>query len=234
LVLTEYEKEANKIKEGASHTKNFKFPPVLPVVFYDGPDHWAAETNFLNKTELSEVFGKYVPNFEYELVALNQYSKADLVRFGDVLSLIMLVDKIRKPEEISLLSQLPQDYADQLALNIPEHLKKIIADVITVLLSRIKAPKAEIDRVTEKIYKRGIQEMFELLEQYDVQETRRLEREKTQKEMREEMQKIMQAKEREMQAKERESVRRLRQKNLSNEEIADVLGVSIETVRDTI
>jgi DNA-binding transcriptional regulator YiaG len=188
---------------------------------------------------MAGVFAKYIPKFEYELVALNRYDKEDLIRFGDMLPLIMLIDKIRKPEEMSLLSQLPQDYAERLALNIPEHLKKLLADVITVLLTRIHVPKQEIDNITEKIYERRIQEMFTLLEPYDVQETRRLEREKTEKEMRKEMQKITRAKDKEIleerkkvQAREMEAARKMRQKNMSDKEIAEILNIPIETLRD--
>jgi hypothetical protein len=189
---------------------------VLPIVFYDGPGKWTAETNFLNKTEMAGIFGKYIPKFDYELVALNQYSEADLIRFEDILSLIMLIDKIQTPGEFSLLSKLSPDYGERLdALNIPHHLRELLANVITVLLTRINIPKEEIDRVTEKIYQRRIHEMFTMIKPYDVQETRRLEREKTEKKMekiiqaeREKTQAALekaQAKEKEAQAKEREA-----------------------------
>jgi hypothetical protein len=175
LVLTEYEKEANKAKDGASSAKDFKFPPVLPIVFYDGYGTWTAETNFLDKTEMADVFGQYIPTFEYELVALNRYSEADLTKFGDILSLIMLIDKIHTSDEFSLLSKLSPDYGKKIdALNIPHHLRELLANVITVLLARINIPQDEIEKVTEKIFKRRIQEMFTLIEHYDVQETRRL------------------------------------------------------------
>ena len=177
LVLDDYEKEANKAQAGISFTKDFKYPPVLPIVFYDGEGSWTAETNFLNKTSLNEVFKKYIPSFEYELVNLNTYSQADLVKFGDTLSLIMLIDKIKTAEGISKLSELPPDYVEKLALNIPPHLNKLIADVITVLLNKINIPQTEIETITEKIYRKEYQEMFTLLEDYDVQATRREARE---------------------------------------------------------
>jgi hypothetical protein len=71
---------------------NFRYPPVLPIVFYDGPTRWTAERNFHDRTALAEEFGKYIPSFEYELVDLNQYSRETLIEFGDALSLIMLID----------------------------------------------------------------------------------------------------------------------------------------------
>ena len=103
MVLADYEKEANKVNENASFAKGFKFPPVLPVVLYDGDSKWTAEKNFLNKTELSEVFEKYIPKFEYEVVNLNEYSEQDIASFGDALSLILIIDKIRPDGGMSVL-----------------------------------------------------------------------------------------------------------------------------------
>jgi hypothetical protein len=91
LVLDDFEKEAEKKDKGASRRKGFRYPPVLPVIFYDGKGKWTAERNFLDRTELNDVFEKYIPKFEYELVNLNEYSEQDLFKFADALSLVMLV-----------------------------------------------------------------------------------------------------------------------------------------------
>ena len=186
LVLTDYEKEANKKNKDASRAKGFKFPPVLPIIFYDGEGKWTAEMNFIDKVELNDVFCKYIPKFEYELVSLGDYSEEDLARFGDALSLIMIIDKIRTAEGFNVLSKLPKDYIEKLQLNIPQHLNKLLADVITLLLKRISVPDKEIDEITDKIYTRRIQEMFTLIDNYDVQETRRVAREEGRVEGREE------------------------------------------------
>jgi len=84
LILNEYEKEVNK-DTNISYTKDFKYPPILPVIFYDGEGEWTAETNFLHRTEMSEIFEKYIPKFEYELVSLKEYSFTDLADFGALL-----------------------------------------------------------------------------------------------------------------------------------------------------
>ena len=97
LILNDYEKEVNK-EEKITHTKDFKYPPILPVIFYDGETEWTAEMNFLNRTEMSEIFAKYIPKFEYELVSLKEYSFTDLADFGDTLSLFMMVDKLQTAE----------------------------------------------------------------------------------------------------------------------------------------
>ena len=177
LVLSDYEKEVNKGDKNASFAKDFKFPPVLPIVFYDGDSEWTAEMNFIKKTELSDIFEKYIPKFEYELVNLNEYSEQDIASFGDTLSLILLIDKFRPDGGMRVLERLPTDYFERLKRNIPPHLYKLLADVIIVLLKRIKVPDDEICEVTDQIYERRIQEMFPFFENYDVQETRRIARE---------------------------------------------------------
>jgi hypothetical protein len=175
LVLHEYEKESNKTNKGIAYTKGFMYPPVLPIVFYDGDSEWTAETNFLHKTEMSTVFEKYIPKFEYVLVKLSKYTIQDLVQFGDTLSLIMIISTIKSSDRMHIIGKLPTDYLDKLAAEIPDHLKKLIADVITIQLTKINVPKDEIESITEKIEQRRFQEMF-AIENYDVQETRRIAR----------------------------------------------------------
>ena len=55
-------------------------------------------------------------------------------------------------------------YIKKLNRNIPAHLQKLLADVFTVFLTRINVPKEEIDKVTEQIYKRRVQDMFTFID----------------------------------------------------------------------
>jgi hypothetical protein len=163
LVLDSYEKEAEEKHPGISQTKDFRYPPVLPIVFYDGRDTWNAEVNFRNRTNLNDVFDKYIPGFEYELVDLNRYKQEDITKFNDALSLVMLIDRLENSSNIEILSKLPKDYVEQLGLQIPENLIKLLSKVITVLLSRIKVPKDEIEQITGLFEKKGYNTMFDKL-----------------------------------------------------------------------
>jgi len=172
LILNDYEKEVNKDTK-ITHAKDFKYPPILPIIFYDGESEWTAETNFLNRTEMSEIFEKYIPKFEYELVSLKDYSFADLADFGDTLSLFMMVDKLKTAEAFSELGKLPKEYIEHLKdMNVPPHLKELLVKVITVLLRKIDVPQEEIAFLVERIDERGVSEML-AIENYSVQATRR-------------------------------------------------------------
>ena len=50
LVLDNYEKDAEKEHPGIIYTRNFRYPPVIPIIFYDGDTDWTAPRNFLDKT----------------------------------------------------------------------------------------------------------------------------------------------------------------------------------------
>lgn len=172
LILNDYETEANRDAR-ITYTKDFKYPPVLPIIFYDGDSEWTAETNFLNRTEMSDIFYKYIPKFEYELVSLKDYSFTDLASFGDTLSLFMMIDKLKTAEAFSELGKLPKEYVKRMNdMNIPPHLKELLVKVITVLLHKIDVPQNEIDVLVDRIDERGVSEMLSI-ENYSVQETRR-------------------------------------------------------------
>ena len=42
FIWEDYEKEMEKQHKGISKTKDFKYPPILPIVFYDGIENWTA------------------------------------------------------------------------------------------------------------------------------------------------------------------------------------------------
>ena len=195
LILDDYEKEVireaekkareesdgdvKSVKKGKKVTqlKDFKYPPVLPIIFYDGATEWTAETNFLYKTELHEVFKNYIPSFEYVLVDLNKHSIEDIVQHNNLLSLFMVIDKIKDASKMKeILASLPEDYVEQLKLNVPEHLNELLANVARMFLAKINVPEEEAEEIVERIHERGVPEMFNI-ENYDVQETRRLARE---------------------------------------------------------
>ena len=243
LVLAEYEKEANKENGNACFAKGFKYPPVLPLVFYDGTGKWTAETNFLNKTELNDVFHKYIPKFEYELVNLNDYSEEDLIRFGNMLSLIMMIDKFQKTDsEMGVFSKLPPDYMEKLQLEIPMHLRKLLSDVVTVLLKRVNITDEEINEITEKIQGGRLQEMFAGWDNYDVQETRRIAREQGLQEGRQEGLQVgreqgLQVGREEGRAEgEKETLRQMviemKKKDFSDDVIADITKLPIEKIKE--
>jgi len=80
---------------------------------------------------------------------------------------------------------------EKLEKSIPESLLPIISEYVRVFLEHIEAPGEEIERISESIYKRRLNEMFTLVDGYSVKKTRELVREQTRKEERIELAKEM-------------------------------------------
>jgi predicted transcriptional regulator len=84
-----------------------------------------------------------------------------------------MVDKLKTAEAFDEFKNLTKAHTERIDnLNIPPHLKKLLVNVITLLLRRINVPPVEIDDLVKRIDERGISEMI-AIENYDVQATRR-------------------------------------------------------------
>ena len=231
LILNDYEKEVNKDTK-ITHAKDFKYPPILPIIFYDGESEWTAETNFFNRTEMSEIFAKYIPKFEYELVSLKDYSFADLAEFGDTLSLFMMVDKLKTAEAFSELGKLPKEYIERLKdMNVPPHLKELLVKVITVLLRKIDVPQDEIDVLVERIDERGVSEML-AIENYSVQATRREADQQRAEAVQQKTEAVQQKAEAELRLK--NAVKSLLDKGNSIKDVAEMMDVSEEYITNLL
>ena len=172
LILTDYAAEAEKKQAGCTALKGFRYPPVLPIVFYDGDRNWTAAKNFQERTALSDLLGEYIPNFQYLVVPLSRYSNQELIEKEDELSLIMLIDKLRSSAEFHELAEIPDDYLEKISRDSPESLLKLIAKIIAAFLHRLNIPKEEIGDFTDQIERRDFTMLFEHFEAYDVQAER--------------------------------------------------------------
>ncbi len=79
----DYEKEMNEKFPGISKRKDFKYPPILPIVYYEGKQRWTASLDIADKILCKELLGEYLPHFRYQLVRLHDYSNKELLEKED-------------------------------------------------------------------------------------------------------------------------------------------------------
>ena len=79
FIWTDYAAQQEKLHKGITKSKAFLYPPILPVVYYEGTSTWSAPLNFKDRVFLNNVLGDYIPSFNYLVVPLNKYSKQDLI-----------------------------------------------------------------------------------------------------------------------------------------------------------
>ena len=178
FICTDYAAQQEKLHKGITKSKAFLYPPILPIVYYEGTSTWSAPLNFKDRVFLSDAFGDYIPSFNYLVVPLNKYSKQDLIEKNDELSLIFLINQLQSSSEFHDLKDIPKEYTEHLTDNTPDYLLKIIGKVIAVLLHKLNLPDEEVYDITDQITRRKFSMMFDNFQAYDVQETRRISREK--------------------------------------------------------
>lgn len=178
-----YEKEQEKKHKGISKTKGFKYPPVLPIIYYDGTADWNEDIELEKRIFLSDIFENYIPNFTCILVQLKNYSNAEIMEKKDELSIIMMISKLQKESDFAMVSQeISSDYLNDITSKSPEYLLDIIAQIVEVLLLKINVPREEAEAFSGRVKERHMGELFANFEAYDVQETRRIAREEAREE----------------------------------------------------
>ncbi|MBQ8233209.1 MAG: Rpn family recombination-promoting nuclease/putative transposase, partial [Lachnospiraceae bacterium] len=182
----EEEEAKHREKGSVSAHKDFKYPPILPIVYFEGSGKWTAVRSLKDRINLSDIFEQYIPDFSYELVRLHDYSNDQLMEHSDEMSLIMLLNKLQSMADLQGISQV-QEYKKDLLKDTPQHLIDIIGMVTTALLNRMSLPQDEIDEVLDLIKERKMPELFECFEKVDVPKMReeiRAEKSKVQEERR--------------------------------------------------
>lgn len=174
FIWEDYEKEQEKMHAGISKTKGFRYPPVLPIVFYDGTDRWTAATSLHERILFSNVLGKYIPDYQCVLIQLRDYSNAELMEKKDELSILMMIDRLKNAADYAKL----KDEADEFFLkevteDSPEYLLKLMAQVIEVFLVKMNVPREEVELFTDQIKERKVGELFKHFEGWDIQAVRR-------------------------------------------------------------
>lgn len=174
FIWEDYENEQEREHPGVSKTKSFRYPPVLPIVYYDGPSDWYAGIELQDRIFLSDIFESYIPNFKCILVQLKDYTSEELMEKKDELSIIMMISKLQRATDFAKISKdISAAYLNAVTSDSPEYLLDIIAQIIEILLLKVNVPREEAEAFAGQVKERPMGELFANFETYDVQATRR-------------------------------------------------------------
>ncbi|MBD5453033.1 MAG: hypothetical protein HDR30_01730 [Lachnospiraceae bacterium] len=160
----------------ANKARAFRYPPILPIVYYEGTQRWSAARNFKDRIFFDRAFEPFTPKFFYKLVQLNEYSVKELVEKNDELSLVMLINRIQSAEEFRELD-LPKNYLKNLSEHSTDELLDIIQKVVATVLRHLKISEEEVDEFTGQVKERKMGELFEHFKDCDLPAARKKARE---------------------------------------------------------
>lgn len=172
-IWEDYEKEMERKQRGISKTKDFRYPPILPIVYYEGTDKWNSSLNFRDRILFQEAFEPFTPDFFYKLVSLNEYSVQDLIGRKDELSLVMLINRLQSIEDFREL-KFPEGYFENLSEHSTAELLDIITKVMTVILRHLRIPEEEVAEFTGQVKEWNMGELFENFKDFDLPAARKI------------------------------------------------------------
>ena len=113
-------------------------PPVFPLVLYSGDRKWSAPIQFKELVSASSMPGKYIPNFRYYKIAINEITKERLQNIRNAVASIFFVEK-SSPKE---LAENIQQFVQLIKSEKPE-VTQLITDWL-LSTQNLKIPKKKI------------------------------------------------------------------------------------------
>lgn len=168
-----YEKEAEKLHSGITKRADFRYPPILPIVYYEGSGKWNVPYDFKSRVMEGKVFGKFIPDFEYYLVPLRQYSNEELLAKKDEISLVMMINRMQNRDDIEAFRKLPADEVEEILRETPGYLLDVISNILRTFLLKVKVPVEEAEELVGLIKEKKMGYLFENMEKMDIQAERR-------------------------------------------------------------
>lgn len=213
-IWAEYEKTFLSERGKISKNKSFKYPPIIPVVYYEGKKEWTADMYLRDRIMFSDILRPYIPDFKYIVVRNHDFSDEELLAREDEMSLLMLINKFQTADDITNFRDIEKDKIDSIIHNSSDQVIDIIAAVVRSLCTKIHISAEETDDAVQKMREHKLGYLFENMEKIDIQQLRK-EAEEWRKLGEEERQK---AKEEQQKAKEEQQKRKEEQQKRKEEQ----------------
>lgn len=172
-IWIDYGKEMEEMKEGITRRKSFRYPMIIPIVYYEGKAEWTADIHLKDRISGGKLLDKFIPDFQYEVVRVQSYSDEELLARGNEMSLIMLINKIQDAEDLAKFNQLPRHEVESIIKDSPGSIIDILVSVIENLCIKIGATEKETKQCVQKVRERKMGYLFENMEKMNIQEERR-------------------------------------------------------------
>ena len=172
MIWYDHARRENAKKKDASHRKGFRYPLIVPIVYYEGAENWTADMHLRNRISHAELMREYVPDFTYKAIQIHGYTNEELQRKNDEMALVMLLNKIQTPGDYNEFLYASKEFVDSMYRNAPEDIKKVIKDILWSLFMKMRVPVDEAQKMVEILEDSGMGYLFENMEKMDIQAER--------------------------------------------------------------
>ena len=172
VIWYDYAKGQNTLKNGISHTKGFRYPLIIPIVYYEGAARWTADTHFCSRIAHAELAQEYVPDFIYKTVHIHSYTNEELQAKHDELSLVMLINKIQSAKDYKDFLATSREFVDSVYEEASDDIQKVIKEILWSLFMKMNVPADEAQKMMKLLEESSMGYLFENMEKMDIQSER--------------------------------------------------------------
>ena len=142
-------------------------------VYYEGSQKWTAPLHFRDRVAYGDVFEKYVPEFQYYLVPIRNYTNEELLDRADEISLVMLFNKLQNEDDVTELRKISPQRLEEILKDSPSQVVQVIADVLFAFLLKANVPMEEVEELVGKVKEKKMAELFADMQKMDIQAERK-------------------------------------------------------------
>lgn len=173
-IWNDYANTTHKQNTGDSRNLSFRYPPILPIVYYEGVSKWTAPMQLKERIFLNEIFAPYIPDFTYRLVNVHNYSNDELLSTGDAMSFLMMINRIQTPTDFAEFIHSNQEAMKHIVDHASNDIIQIIVNALWSLFMKMCVPTEEATNCIKKVVGGGTMgNWFENMEHMDIQAERR-------------------------------------------------------------
>ncbi|MBQ9609532.1 MAG: Rpn family recombination-promoting nuclease/putative transposase [Lachnospiraceae bacterium] len=159
--------------QGNPRNKEFKYPPVIPIVYYEGANKWTADMHLQDRVFMSEIFKDYIPDFKYKLVNIHDYTNDKLLSYNDEMSVLMMLNKIQTAEDLNEFINTNSERIAAIMNNTNEAILETFQRIIWNLYMKLNVSPEEAQENLRNVRTDNMGYWFENMEKMDIQAERR-------------------------------------------------------------
>lgn len=153
VIWKDYARKCNKQKKNANKSSHFRYPLIIPIVYYEGTDKWTAGLRLSDRIAHAELAMDYVPDFTYKIIPLREYGNNELKLHNNEMSLIMMINKIQSAVDLHEFRLTALDFLKDIYGSTSTDIQKLILDVIWGLLMKIDVPEEKAEKMLQCVRK---------------------------------------------------------------------------------
>ena len=173
LIWDTYGKKQKDGQHINPRNKDFKYPPIIPIVYYEGANRWTADLHLHDRIFMSKIFKDYIPDFKYKLVNIHDYTNDKLLSYDDEMSVFMMLNKIQTAEDLNEFIHTNSERIAAIMNNTNEAVFDIFLKVTWNLYMKLNVPPDEAQENLRNVRTEKMGYLFENMEKMDIQAERR-------------------------------------------------------------